>query len=212
MTHIFMLDKGTFHWDDSYFYVCKYDMGQQPLGVRAIRPGDCACRMPCDVPWVRCRAIGDTQSLQVNKLMYVDKAVNLSAFTYFSQIRIVNEEDGYLAHTHGVSHILDLSKEAASRSGMSHKHMQPAFCCTALLFEATGAKHMLSSCIDTYGSSGWMSGHASYELALTLDLGRQSILSSMLCSSQAGHESFSTLRIITASMRRMAPSSTRIYR
>jgi hypothetical protein len=32
------------------------------------------------------------------------------------------------------------------------------------------------------------------------------------CFPQAGHESTSTLRITTASMRRMAPSSTQIYK
>ena len=52
--------------------------------------------------------------MQVNQLMYVDKAVNLSAFTYFSQIRIVNEEDGYLAPTNGMAHTLDLFKWFAS--------------------------------------------------------------------------------------------------
>ena len=39
--------------------------------------------------------------MQINQFVYVDKMVNTSAFTYFSQIRVINEETAYISPTNG---------------------------------------------------------------------------------------------------------------
>ena len=39
--------------------------------------------------------------LQINQFVYIDKMVNTSAFTYFSQIRVLNEETAYISPTNG---------------------------------------------------------------------------------------------------------------
>lgn len=41
--------------------------------------------------------------MQINQYAYIDKMVNTSAFTYFSQIRVVNEETAYISPTSGES-------------------------------------------------------------------------------------------------------------
>lgn len=38
---------------------------------------------------------------QINQFVYIDKMVNTSAFTYFSQIRVLNEESAYISPTNG---------------------------------------------------------------------------------------------------------------
>ena len=38
---------------------------------------------------------------QINHFVYIDKMVNTSAFTYFSQIRVLNEESAYISPTNG---------------------------------------------------------------------------------------------------------------
>ena len=39
--------------------------------------------------------------LQINQYVYVDKKIDTSAFTYFSQIRVLNEESAYISTTNG---------------------------------------------------------------------------------------------------------------
>ena len=39
--------------------------------------------------------------MQINQFVYIDKMVNTSAFTYFSQIRVINEETAYISPTNG---------------------------------------------------------------------------------------------------------------
>ena len=39
--------------------------------------------------------------VQINQYVYIDKMINTSAFTYFSQIRVLNEETAYISPTSG---------------------------------------------------------------------------------------------------------------
>ncbi len=39
--------------------------------------------------------------VQINQYVYIDKMINTTAFTYFSQIRVVNEETAYISPTNG---------------------------------------------------------------------------------------------------------------
>lgn len=39
--------------------------------------------------------------LQINQYVYIDKKIDTSAFTYFSQIRVLNEESAYISTTNG---------------------------------------------------------------------------------------------------------------
>ena len=39
--------------------------------------------------------------MQINQYVYIDRMINTSAFTYFSQIRVVNEETAYISPTSG---------------------------------------------------------------------------------------------------------------
>ena len=44
---------------------------------------------------------GQLLLLQINQYVYVDKKIDTSAFTYFSQIRVLNEESAYISTTNG---------------------------------------------------------------------------------------------------------------
>lgn len=39
--------------------------------------------------------------LQINQYIYVDKKLNTSGFSYFSQVRFVSQETGYISNTNG---------------------------------------------------------------------------------------------------------------
>jgi len=54
------------------------------------------------MPDTRLEADISCMPLQINQFVYIDKMVNTSAFTYFSQIRVLNEETAYISPTNGV--------------------------------------------------------------------------------------------------------------
>ncbi|CAL8471830.1 g11372 [Coccomyxa elongata] len=56
-------------------------MAQYELAIPLERAGDCFT--------------------QINEFVYINKSIDLSAFTYFSQVRYLNEETAYIAPTNG---------------------------------------------------------------------------------------------------------------
>lgn len=61
----------------------------------------------------RWNALHQACVLQINQYMYIDKMINTSAFTYFSQIRVVNEETAYISPTNGEHCVPLLAREGA---------------------------------------------------------------------------------------------------
>ena len=57
--------------------------------------------------------------LQINQYVYVDKKIDTSAFTYFSQIRVLNEESAYISTTNG----------ERTPSAIEEPHALPAILC-----------------------------------------------------------------------------------
>ena len=56
--------------------------------------------LDCDL-WLALAYRATLLLLQINHYVYVDKKIDTSAFTYFSQIRVLNEESAYISTTNG---------------------------------------------------------------------------------------------------------------
>lgn len=59
--------------------------------------------------WKHACMMVDCVCPQINEFVYINKSIDLSAFTYFSQVRYLNEETAYIAPANGMALHLNLS-------------------------------------------------------------------------------------------------------